>query len=145
MEAMRSNYPRMLDLAVQLMQKSERLNPDDTVDVPADMTRLSWIRSPVSTAGSTPSIATRPSFRGRHAGRARSAQAKARELPIQGNLYTRRARRFQADQQLMVETGSSEKGDEPAAPELARHHYLATRIDGVNLKDPSWPDRARPA
>src|SRR5258705_214795 len=40
MDAMRVYYPRMLDIAVQLMQKWERLNPDDTVDVPADMTRL---------------------------------------------------------------------------------------------------------
>ena len=40
MDAMRGYYPRMLDVAVQLMQKWERLNPDDTVDVPADMTRL---------------------------------------------------------------------------------------------------------
>ena len=30
----------MLDLATQLMLKWERLNADDTVDVPADMTRL---------------------------------------------------------------------------------------------------------
>ena len=40
MDAMRGYYPLMLDIAVQLMQKWERLNPDDTVDVPADMTRL---------------------------------------------------------------------------------------------------------
>ena len=40
MDAMRGYYPRMLDFAVQLAQKWERLNPDDTVDVPADMTRL---------------------------------------------------------------------------------------------------------
>ena len=40
MDAMRSYYPQMLDIAVQLIQKWERLNPDDTVDVPADMTRL---------------------------------------------------------------------------------------------------------
>ena len=39
-DAMRRYYPRMLDIAVQLSQKWERLNPDDTVDVPADMTRL---------------------------------------------------------------------------------------------------------
>lgn len=30
MDAMRGYYPRMLDIAVQLMQKWERLNPDDT-------------------------------------------------------------------------------------------------------------------
>ena len=40
MDAMRGYHPMMLDIAVQLMQKWERLNPDDTVDVPADMTRL---------------------------------------------------------------------------------------------------------
>jgi cytochrome P450 / NADPH-cytochrome P450 reductase len=40
MDAMRGYHPQMLDIAVQLMQKWERLNPDDTVDVPADMTRL---------------------------------------------------------------------------------------------------------
>ena len=40
MDAMRGYYPRMLDIAVQLVQKWDRLNPDDVVDVPADMTRL---------------------------------------------------------------------------------------------------------
>lgn len=30
----------MLDIALQLIQKWGRLNPDETVDVPADMTRL---------------------------------------------------------------------------------------------------------
>ena len=28
-----------------------------------------------------------------------------------------------------------EKADKPAACELARHHDLAVRVDGVNLKD----------
>jgi len=36
MDAMRNYHPMMLDIAVQLMQKWERLNPDDTVDVPAE-------------------------------------------------------------------------------------------------------------
>src|SRR5829696_2435272 len=40
LQAMRNYLPMMLDLAVQLVQKWERLNDDDTVDVPADMTRL---------------------------------------------------------------------------------------------------------
>ena len=38
MDAMHAYYPRMLDIAVQLIQ-IKRLNPDDTVDAPADMTR----------------------------------------------------------------------------------------------------------
>ncbi|HXH27406.1 MAG TPA: cytochrome P450, partial [Candidatus Polarisedimenticolia bacterium] len=40
LDAMRNYHPMMLDIAVQLMQKWERLNTDDTVDVTADMTRL---------------------------------------------------------------------------------------------------------
>lgn len=40
MQAMRGYMPMMVDLAQQLIQKWERLNPDDTIDVPADMTRL---------------------------------------------------------------------------------------------------------
>ncbi|MDH6123500.1 cytochrome P450 [Kitasatospora sp. GP82] len=39
-QAMRDYLPMMLDLAGQLMDKWARLNPDDDVDVPADMTRL---------------------------------------------------------------------------------------------------------
>ena len=38
--AMRDYMPMMLDLAEQLMDKWSRVNPDDDVDVPADMTRL---------------------------------------------------------------------------------------------------------
>ena len=37
---MRGYFPRMLDIASQLVLKWERLNADDTVEVPADMTRL---------------------------------------------------------------------------------------------------------
>jgi cytochrome P450/NADPH-cytochrome P450 reductase len=40
MDGIRGYHPIMLDIAVQLTQKWERLNPDDSVDVPGDMTRL---------------------------------------------------------------------------------------------------------
>ena len=39
-QAMRGYLPMMTDIAVQLMQKWERLNPGEVVDVTADMTRL---------------------------------------------------------------------------------------------------------
>ncbi|MGZ3601254.1 MAG: cytochrome P450, partial [Ktedonobacterales bacterium] len=39
-QAIKAYMPQMLDLADQLMLKWERLNPDDEIDVPADMTRL---------------------------------------------------------------------------------------------------------
>jgi cytochrome P450/NADPH-cytochrome P450 reductase len=40
LRSMQDYLPMMLDLADQLMAKWERLNPDEDVDVPADMTRL---------------------------------------------------------------------------------------------------------
>lgn len=39
-QAMKGYMPAMVDIATQLAQKWERLNPDDEIDVPADMTRL---------------------------------------------------------------------------------------------------------
>ncbi len=39
-QAMKGYMPAMVDIATQLAQKWERLNPDDDIDVPADMTRL---------------------------------------------------------------------------------------------------------
>lgn len=38
--AMQGYHTKMLDIAVQLIQKWARLNPDETVDIPGDMTRL---------------------------------------------------------------------------------------------------------
>ncbi|MBA3389364.1 MAG: cytochrome P450, partial [Rubrobacter sp.] len=40
MRAIRNYYPMMTDLAMQLVQKWERLNPEEEIDVPAEMTRL---------------------------------------------------------------------------------------------------------
>lgn len=38
--AMQGYHTKMVDIAMQLIQKWARLNPDETVDIPADMTRL---------------------------------------------------------------------------------------------------------
>jgi cytochrome P450 / NADPH-cytochrome P450 reductase len=40
MQAIKGYIPMMADIAEQLVEKWERLNPEDEVDVPADMTRL---------------------------------------------------------------------------------------------------------
>ena len=40
MRAIRNYFPMMADIAMQLVQKWERLNPEADIDVPADMTRL---------------------------------------------------------------------------------------------------------
>ena len=39
-QAMRGYMPRMVDIAGQLVDKWSRLNPDDEVNVPQDMTAL---------------------------------------------------------------------------------------------------------
>ncbi|MBV9909039.1 MAG: cytochrome P450, partial [Hyphomicrobiales bacterium] len=107
MDAMRGYLPRMLDIASQLMLKWGRLNADDTVDVPADLTRLTL--DTIALCGfdfrfnsfyrETPHpfvVAMLNSLE--------AAQAVARELPIQAKLRPGRAKKVRADQQLMVET-----------------------------------------
>jgi cytochrome P450/NADPH-cytochrome P450 reductase len=42
LQAMRRYLPMMVDVALQLVQKWERLNPDETIDVVADMTNLTF-------------------------------------------------------------------------------------------------------
>jgi cytochrome P450 / NADPH-cytochrome P450 reductase len=106
-DAMRGYYPRMLDIAVQLMQKWERLNPDDTVDVPADMTRLTL--DTIALCGFNYRLNsfyrdTLHPFVVAMLGTLEAAQAKARELPIQDKLHRGRARQLHADQELMVQT-----------------------------------------
>jgi cytochrome P450 / NADPH-cytochrome P450 reductase len=107
LDAMRSYYPRMLDIAGQLAQKWERLNPDDTVDVPADMTRLTL--DTIALCGFNYRFnslyrETPHPFVDAMMGTLEAAQARGRELPIQRNLNRKRARKLQADQQLMLQT-----------------------------------------
>jgi len=107
MDAMRHYHPMMLDIAVQLMQKWERLNPDDTVDVPADMTRLTL--DTIALCGfnyrfnsfyrGTPHPFVMAMLRSLEA-----AQAQGQELPIQRTLNRQRSRKAQSDQAFMVQT-----------------------------------------
>jgi cytochrome P450/NADPH-cytochrome P450 reductase len=107
MDAMRGYHPRMLDIATQLMLKWERLNADDTVDVPADMTRLTL--DTIALCGfdyrfnsfyrDTPHPFVLAMLNTLEA-----AQAVARELPIQTKLKPGRAKKVRADQKFMVET-----------------------------------------
>src|SRR6266404_1028138 len=103
MDAMRVYYPRMLDIAGQLAQKWERLNPDDTVDVPADMTRLTL--DTIALCGFNYRFNsfyrdTPHPFVVAMLGNLAGAQEQARELPIQTKLNRKRAREIQADQSL---------------------------------------------
>src|SRR4051812_24951219 len=93
LDAMRSYFPGMLDVAVQLMQKWERLNPEDTVDVPADMTRLTL--DTIALCGFNYRFNSfyrdmpHP-FVVAMLGTLEAAQAQSRELPIQRALNRKR-------------------------------------------------------
>src|SRR3954470_12950135 len=107
LDAMRSYFPGMLDLAVQLMQKWERLNPEDTVDAPADMTRLTL--DTIALCGFNYRFNsfyrdTPHPFVVAMLGTLETAQAQVRELPIQRALNRKRAREVQAHQELMIQT-----------------------------------------
>jgi cytochrome P450/NADPH-cytochrome P450 reductase len=106
-DAMRGYYPRMLDFAVQLTQKWERLNPDDTVDVPADMTRLTL--DTIALCGFNYRFnslyrETPHPFVVAMVGSLEAAQASSQELPIQRKLHPKRARQALAYQELMLQT-----------------------------------------
>ena len=107
MEAMRGYFPRMLDLAVQLAQKWERLNPDDVVDVPADMTRLTL--DTIALCGFNHRFnsfyrETPAPFVTAMLGVLEAAQARGRELPVLRRLKRGRDATLRAHQALMVDT-----------------------------------------
>ena len=107
LDAMRGYYPQMLDVAVQLIQKWERLNPDDTVDVPGDMTRLTLDTIALCGFGYRFNSLYRDTphpFVVAMLNSLAAAQARMRELPIQSKLHRKRARELLASQQFMVQT-----------------------------------------
>ena len=107
LDAMRGYLPRMLDIAMQLMQKWERLNPEDAVDVTADTTRLTL--DTIALCGFNYRFNsfyrdTPHPFVVAMVGGLEAAQAKARELPGQAMLHPQRARRLHVDQQTVLRT-----------------------------------------
>jgi cytochrome P450 / NADPH-cytochrome P450 reductase len=107
MDAMRNYYPGMLDIALQLAQKWERLNPDDPVDVPADMTRLTL--DTIALCGFNYRFNsfyrdTPHPFVVAMLGALAAAQARGRELPIQSKLNPKPTQELRASQQVMVQT-----------------------------------------
>jgi cytochrome P450/NADPH-cytochrome P450 reductase len=107
LDAMRSYFSPMLDIAVQLMQKWERLNPEDTVDVTADTTRLTL--DTIALCGFNYRFNSfyrdKPHpFVVAMVGSLEAAQAKMRELPVQALLHPQRAHQLRVDQQIVLQT-----------------------------------------
>ena len=103
-QAMRDYLPMMLDLAEQLMDKWSRVNPDDDVDVPADMTRLTLDTIALCGFGYRFNSFYRDTEHPFVAAMMRSlsrSQAQLRQLPIQTRLNVRARRQAEADDAFM--------------------------------------------
>ncbi len=104
-QAMREYMPRMLDIAGQLSDKWERLNPDDAVDVPANMTALTL--DTIALCGfdyrfNSLYRDTAHPFVAAMMRALEGAQARARRLPIQTRLHIREQRQAEDDQAFMA-------------------------------------------
>jgi cytochrome P450 / NADPH-cytochrome P450 reductase len=105
MQAMRDYMPAMIDIADQLMNKWERLNPGEEIDVPADMTRLTLDTIALCGFGyrfnsfyrDTPHPFVQAMIRVLD-----ESQARTRQLPIQTRFKISAQRQFEEDQAFMA-------------------------------------------
>ena len=101
LDAMRGYTPMMVDIAAQLMHKWERLNPDEDIDVPADMTRLTLDTIALCGFGYRFNSFYRDTQHPFVAAMIRmldESQARMRQLPIQTKLKVRAQRQVEEDQ-----------------------------------------------
>ena len=104
LQAMRDYMPRMVDIADQLMDKWDRLNAGEEVEVPDDMTRLTLDTIALCGFGyrfnsfyrDTPHPFVQAMVR-----TLSESQARARQLPIQTRLKIRAQRQVEEDQAFM--------------------------------------------
>jgi cytochrome P450/NADPH-cytochrome P450 reductase len=106
-DAMLGYHPMMLDVAVQLMQKWERLNSDDSVDVTADMTRLTL--DTIALCGFNYRFnsfyrETPHPFVVAMLGSLSAAQKRGGQLPLQKKLNPKLGRQMEEGQDFMAET-----------------------------------------
>ena len=105
MQAMRDYMPAMIDIADQLMDKWDRLNPDEQIDVAGDMTRLTLDTIALCGFGyrfnsfyrETPHPFVQAMIRVLD-----ESQARLRQLPIQTRLKISAQRQFEEDQAFMA-------------------------------------------
>ncbi|MFP5346341.1 MAG: bifunctional cytochrome P450/NADPH--P450 reductase, partial [Actinomycetes bacterium] len=138
MQSMRDYMPKMLDIADQLMDKWERLNPDDDVDVAVDMTALTLDTIALCGFGyrfnsfyrETPHPFVMAMMRS-----LLQAQNRARQLPVQSRLNIRAARQAEEDQAYMLSVVQGIIDDRRAQGEDADATDLLGRmLTGVDRK-----------
>jgi cytochrome P450 / NADPH-cytochrome P450 reductase len=106
MQAMRDYMPAMVDIADQLMNKWDRLNPGEDIDVTADMTRLTLDTIALCGFGyrfnsfyrDTPHPFVQAIVRVLD-----ESQARLRQLPLQTRFKIRAQRQFEEDQAFMAD------------------------------------------
>jgi cytochrome P450/NADPH-cytochrome P450 reductase len=104
LRSMQDYLPMMLDLAEQLMDKWERVNPDEEVDVPADMTRLTLDTIALCGFGYRFNSFYRDTphpFVSAMVRTLTESQARVRQLPIQTRLRVRQQRQLEEDDEFM--------------------------------------------
>jgi cytochrome P450/NADPH-cytochrome P450 reductase len=149
MRAIRDYFPMMTDIAMQLVQKWERLNPDEEIDVPAEMTRLTFDTIGLCGFGyrfnsfyreePDPFVASMVRCLGR------SMQQQTR-LPIGNRLRVREHRQFHEDTTYMnsvVDKIIAERkagGDQPETKDLLNSMLTGVdketgeKLDDVNIR-----------
>src|SRR5919199_452763 len=106
-QAIKGYLPEMADIAMQLAQKWERLNPEDEIDVPADMTRLTLDTIGLCGFGYRFNSFYREEPHPFVASMVRALNEAMEELtrgPVRNRLMVRRHRQFQEDITLMNST-----------------------------------------
>jgi cytochrome P450/NADPH-cytochrome P450 reductase len=155
LQAMRDYIPAMLDIAEQLMDKWARLNPDDDVDVPDDMTRLTLDTIALCGFGyrfnsfyrDTPHPFVEAMVR-----TLAESQARTRQLPIQTRLKVRAQRQVEEDQAFMntlvdrlVAERRAQGADGVTTDLLGRMLTGVDRRTGERLPDDNIRDHASPS
>jgi cytochrome P450/NADPH-cytochrome P450 reductase len=137
LQAMRRYLPQMVDVALQLVQKWERLNPDDVVDVSGDMTRLTF--DTIGLAGfnyrlnsfyrDTPHPFVAAVLRTLEA-----AQTRSRQLEIQSLLDRKTETQRHADAVFMRQWIGQIIDERRAAGSGVAQDLLGCMLDGVDPK-----------
>lgn len=143
-QAMRGYHSMMVDIAVQLVQKWARLNPNDSIDVPDDMTRLTL--DTIGLCGF--SYRFNSFYRETHnpfiismVNSLDEAMHQGTRLPIQNKLMFKRKKQFEQDIQAMFElvdkliAERKEQGDQGETDMLARMLSAKDPQTGEKLDD----------
>ncbi len=138
LQSMQDYMPMMLDLAEQLMAKWERVNPDEEVDVPADMTRLTLDTIALCGFGYRFNSFYRDTSHPFISAMMRTlaeSQHRSRELPIQTRLRVRAQRRLAEDQAFMNDLVDRLIADRRAqGAEAETRDLLGRMLTGVDPK-----------